>query len=170
VSRERTVWITVARQVCADNHVFGCTYQFENMAMLDLEHVATAPQRFATRLRKEFGREPLEPVLTRSIHSSLSPYVHLSGIENSNYSGFVCMKLIPGGRFLVTHTQNNILQLWDLGFAPDARLNPQPLATSTTNSESPEWLQKEEILVQRTSHQQGILALTMRGSHKCVPF
>jgi hypothetical protein len=160
MSRMRTVWITAARQVSADSHVFGCTYRFENMATLDLEHVATAPYRFSTRLRNEFGEEPFEPVSTRSI-------CHRDSSQGSRL--FFCMKLVPGGRFLLTYTLKHILQLWDFGLTPNASLGPLPLATITTNT-----AERLSILivmhVQPTSDQSGILVLTLLKKLRYVLF
>jgi hypothetical protein len=147
--------MAAALQVCTDYHVFGCTYQIENMATLDLEHLATAPYRFSARLRTEFGLEPLKPMLTQTIRPSLQ---HDSNVPST--SNFHSVKIVPGGRFAVTCAKNRVLQLWDLGF-PNASPSSLPLATTQIIHQS----QVSDISIQPTPDQSGILVLvTFRSS------
>jgi hypothetical protein len=152
--------MAAAHQVCAEHHVFG--YRIEHMAALDLEHLATAPYRFSARLHTEFGLEPLKPMLTQTIRLSLP---HDPNVPNRLYY----LKLVPGGRFVLTCTENNILQLWDLG-SPNASPSSLPLATTEVDDQ----FEVSEILIQPTPNQSGILVLVtfkfrLHGD-RCVSF
>jgi hypothetical protein len=144
------------RQICADYHVFGCTYAHTEMTMLDLERAATSHHRFASRLQHEFGEEPLIPMVLRVIPG-----------RSNTYS----MQLVPGGRFMLTYASAGgydvVIQLWDLDFALNYLPNPHPLAITKIPGL---WLGSLGIPIQRTSDGLGIRVLVPSSpTHKYVP-
>jgi hypothetical protein len=133
------------------------------MVTFDLEHVATAHHRFAARLRNELGAESLTPIMTRII----DPRLHTRG-SNIQFPGTIsCLKLVPGGRFLLSLSEFGVIQLWDLGFASNVFSSCQPIATATIANN--DWA---DLWICPTLDGLGILVL-MRTIpiHKCVsPF
>ncbi|KAF7354241.1 F-box domain-containing protein [Mycena venus] len=102
-TRERSVWIDALRRFCADNDVYAPSFSLEEMSTHELEHAATGCRRFTSRLRTNFLRR-----------NSVSP---LSIRYSAHEEEFDRLRLIPGGRFVVTVSRCT-LWLWDLGSSP----------------------------------------------------
>ncbi|KAJ7289281.1 hypothetical protein C8J57DRAFT_428993 [Mycena rebaudengoi] len=106
---QRIVWIDAARRICIRHEIYLASFLFTDMALNELEHIAMAPRRFASRLRREFSDPEcprVAPHHSRTLASIDDPTEEL---EN--------MRLIPGGRFLVTTSRCKV-RLWDLGIGP----------------------------------------------------
>jgi hypothetical protein len=100
------------------------------MSLAQLQHAATSPSRFSALLRRhsETSNVPIQPISRRVLAPRpLATVSHLSfGGEDDSFT-HLC--LVPGGRWLITHTETNLVQLWDLGFGADMIIKPNPLAT-----------------------------------------
>ncbi|KAJ7440153.1 hypothetical protein FB451DRAFT_1415324 [Mycena latifolia] len=146
----RTVWMDALRRVCAAYEVSIWTYPIENMSLADLEHAATSPARFIAQLTKPRTTNDLIPAfLTRIFH----PRLRKASPADPVLGQISLMRLIPGGRYLVTSTDTARIYLWDLGYSPAAVLNPYPLM-SMVLLEAP-----AELLIQPTKDHKGFRLL-----------
>jgi hypothetical protein len=95
------------------------------MTQAELEHAATAPQRFRSllSLRRE-GEEKVLPVVTRFLESERESGCVVEGGEGGDGGRegkerekikFGYVNLVPGGRWMTTRSYDNVLQIWDLG-------------------------------------------------------
>jgi len=105
------------RLVCVHHGIFAPTFPVASMTLPQLEHAATSPMRFLTRLRRDLPTEPIRPVCTRVLTKLPA---------ESEFEGTF---LIPGGRFLITRSSRHLVELWDLGFTPDSVISSQPVAS-----------------------------------------
>ena len=138
------------RTVCFDYNIFLPTFPLDEMIVPELEQASTCHHRFTARLRNELdNKHPLAPIAIRILK------LHPS--ETSSLGDFNNMTLIPGGRFLISSTNKDIVQLWDLGFTPDMLIIHKPLASVLVNDLDNAF----ELLVQPTSDGRGILLLTV---------
>jgi hypothetical protein len=147
------VWVNALRTAFSDGQVFEPTYPIKDMTLLELEHAATSRSRFAARLWNELqGDQPLTPIAIRilRLHPPLSPEIE------HPFGHFKNSVLVPGGRFLITSTNTDIVQLWDLGFHPNILINQCPLASVHVSVLDDDF----ELLVQPTVDQRGVLLLT----------
>ncbi|KAJ7289301.1 hypothetical protein C8J57DRAFT_1114948 [Mycena rebaudengoi] len=122
VAHQRIVWIDAARQVCIRHEICLASFPFAEMGLSELEHIAIAPKRFATRLRREFSvtdSPKVAPHRTRTLTSVDGPAEQFENV-----------RLIPGGRFLVTTSRCNV-RLWDLGIGPISLDRAVPIASKT---------------------------------------
>jgi hypothetical protein len=100
------------------------------MCQRSLEHAALSPSRFASRFLDDSWYPELEskayqPFGTRLLESHLAETLP---IDEQPHADFETFRLIPGGRFLITTSTNNVIHLWDLGNSGEI-MNPFPLAT-----------------------------------------
>ncbi|KDQ48925.1 hypothetical protein JAAARDRAFT_100797, partial [Jaapia argillacea MUCL 33604] len=64
-----TVWINAVRQIALQYNVLPSTFPLENTSLATLEHIATSPSRFLSRLEWEVraGHKKLPPFATQTI-------------------------------------------------------------------------------------------------------
>ncbi|KAJ7778195.1 hypothetical protein B0H16DRAFT_1502550 [Mycena metata] len=113
-------------------------------ALRHLEHAATSPARFIAQISKDclvpaFSTRLLQPRLPK-----LTP---------GNLGELLLMRLVPGGRYLITTSDIGRMSIWDLGYGPAAILNPYPLL-STVLAHAP-----NQIFIQPTKDGKGIRIL-----------
>ncbi|KAJ7645087.1 hypothetical protein DFH06DRAFT_954683, partial [Mycena polygramma] len=101
VTRERSVWIDSLRRACIKHDIYTPSFPLAEMSLDELEHAATACGRFSSRLRHKFFED-----------CTVWPH-HIRSLEPAGQE-FENLRLIPGGRFLLTSHERTI-QLWDLG-------------------------------------------------------
>lgn len=108
-----------------------------------LEFAASTPFRFSEFLKRQSynHRFPVQPMVTRILTPRKLP--------DSPFH-IITLKLIPGGRFLLTYTTDHMLSLWDLGFNPDTMIKPFPVASAKLSPAL------ADFLVQPTSDGLGI--------------
>ncbi|KDQ52195.1 hypothetical protein JAAARDRAFT_491789 [Jaapia argillacea MUCL 33604] len=129
VTREKSVWINAVRRIAAHYNVLPSTFPLVKMSLALLEHAATSPSRFLSRLEREIraNGKSLPPFTTRIINrhtcQSTAPALRNSGT-------FKFLRLAPGGRFLFTATSSGVVELWDLGFTDSAPLPRQSIAST----------------------------------------
>jgi len=121
------------------------------MTLSELEFVATARDRYLTRLWTEMERSmPLIPISTRI----LIPHPSQGSVNN--------MSLIPGGRFLICSTSTNLVQLWDLGVTPHTMITHRPLASMVVWGIESDF----ELLMHPTPDGKGIFLLLTCSRHE----
>ncbi|KAJ7289282.1 hypothetical protein C8J57DRAFT_428983 [Mycena rebaudengoi] len=121
-ARQRIVWIDAARRICIRHELCLASFPFAEMGLRELEHIAMAPGRFASRLRRGFSDPEcpgVAPHHSRTLTSIDGPTDELLDV-----------RLIPGGRFLVTTSRCNV-RLWDLGIGPISLDRAVPTASKT---------------------------------------
>lgn len=102
------------------------------MTLIELEYVATCPNRFAVGLKNELNfLTPLAPVCTEILEITTRNH----SLPLGEFAE--CLTLVLGGRFLLTITDSKLLQFWDLGYAFKRRMD-KPLAF-TSLLEKPIW-------------------------------
>lgn len=116
------------------------------MSITELEHATTSHFRFNSRLMKELSFDTqLQPVSIQILQTE----EHL----------FEKFTLIPGGRFLLSVSFPDEVQLWDLGSSVDRMIINSPLASVTVpNLIIPESLGVQSIV---TSDGKGLLLFTV---------
>lgn len=140
----RTVWLDALRRVCTAHEVSVLTYPMENMSLRDLEHAATSPARFIAQISKEWAEGDVIPAFhTRLFQPRLPKSVP------GNLGETALMRLVPGGRYLVTATDLARISVWDLGWRPAEVLNPYPLVSIILPSPA------SQLLVQPAKDQRG---------------
>ncbi|KDQ52066.1 hypothetical protein JAAARDRAFT_489185 [Jaapia argillacea MUCL 33604] len=125
-SHARILWIRLFRELLATHNILPSTFPIETSNQKMLEHISTSPHRFLARLRRgvlEDAGAKLEPLSTRSLTTGRSRHRILHK--------FTALKLVPGGRFVVTATQLGLVELWDLGLDSSASFpkKSKPMAT-----------------------------------------
>ncbi|KAJ7185709.1 hypothetical protein C8R46DRAFT_982472 [Mycena filopes] len=151
-TRHRVVWMNALRRVCAAHEVSILTYPMERMSLADLEHAATSPTRFVAQISRDrpsddgvlvpaFSTRLLQPRLPKSVPGPLGT--------------LSLMRLVPGGRYLITASNVGRLSLWDLGYGPAAIINPYPLLSAL----SPVVVLPQQLLIQPTNDRTGIRVL-----------
>ncbi|KAJ8516844.1 hypothetical protein ONZ45_g5916 [Pleurotus djamor] len=122
-SCQRIVWINAIRLVCAQRGIFTRSFPVKEMSLAQLEHAATSPFRFTNIIRKSTGSTTAQPVAIRLLQPRLPKDMSgENGVFDSSY-------LVPGGRFLLTRSSRNLLQLWDLGYSADMMIKPESIAS-----------------------------------------
>ncbi|KAJ7666059.1 hypothetical protein DFH06DRAFT_266202 [Mycena polygramma] len=144
----RTVWMDALRRVCAAHEASVLTFPIENMSRTDLEHAATSPARFIAHISNDRPADALVPAFSTRLFQ-----YRLPKLATGNPGDIEFMRLIPGGRYLVTATAVGRISLWDLGHSPAAIINPYPLA-STVLPHRP-----SQLLIQPTKDNQGFRIL-----------
>lgn len=125
-SKDRTVWTYVVKSVYYENWITDPEniFPMESMSLLQLEHIATSPVRFATGVLKALENdETPNPVAIRILKLSSSSHPTLP------FGSFKMLGLSSGGRFLLTLTDMKMLQIWDLGYSANMLIGCQPLAS-----------------------------------------
>ncbi|KAJ7827020.1 hypothetical protein B0H14DRAFT_3721850 [Mycena olivaceomarginata] len=146
----RTVWLDALRRVCTAHEVSVLTYPMENMSLRDLEHAATSPARFIAQISKEWAEGDVIP----AFHTRLfQPRLPKSAPGNLGETAL--MRLVPGGRYLVTATDLARISVWDLGWRPAEVLNPYPLVSIVLPSPA------SQLLVQPAKDQRGFRLLSV---------
>ncbi|KAJ6487826.1 hypothetical protein C8R45DRAFT_994455 [Mycena sanguinolenta] len=146
----RTVWLDALRRVCAAHEVSVLTYPLQNMSLRELEHAATSPSRFIAQISKQRPDEEHIPAFcTRFFNPRLPKAVAGSYGETDS------MRLIPGGRYLVTATNSARISVWDLGYSPAAVINPYPLASTVLPFFA------THLLIQPTKNHEGFRIVTL---------
>ncbi|KAH6918115.1 hypothetical protein BKA70DRAFT_1554255 [Coprinopsis sp. MPI-PUGE-AT-0042] len=108
-SEQRCVWIEKATKVCSSHGLPLAFFSFPDMTRLDLEQLALAPAQFSDSVRAPIREDPKgrSPACTRTLHPRAQPggdILHISSL-----------RLLPGGRYLLTWTETIGMFLWDLG-------------------------------------------------------
>jgi hypothetical protein len=103
------------------------TYPIEDMNRAELEYATTRHNRFLNRLWKGLSdnSELLQPVAIRIL--TLHP--RIPSVADHPFGYFKQSALVPGGRFLITTTTSDIVQMWDLGFTPSELIKSCPLTS-----------------------------------------
>jgi hypothetical protein len=153
-TRERCVWTTALQYVIQENDICKATFPVQEMSINALEHAATSLTRFSSFLWRQLGEVPLGPVAEQIIHSKLS--------AQGNFWGFA---VASGGRFLVTSTDAERVQLWDLGYAAGTFIGNKPRSSIHIPNMPPDGVQG----VQNTLDGMGILVLVKIDHDEYVP-
>ncbi|KAJ6514537.1 hypothetical protein DFH09DRAFT_1432646 [Mycena vulgaris] len=111
-----------------------------------LEHAATSPARFIAHLSKVIPVDDFIPAFSTRI---FQPRLPKASPADSLLGQVSPMRLIPGGRYLVTSSDTARVSVWDLGFSPATVISPYPLV-SIVLSEAP-----AEFLIQPTKDHKG---------------
>jgi len=119
----RTVWLFAARQMMLDHNIPTMTFPLDEMDTASLEFLALSPIKLLSTL--ETASNDPEAISTEDSTMFNRPKggLHPHSVrvlykpEDSNYSapGYTSAFMAPGGRFLVTESQKNYVQLWDIG-------------------------------------------------------
>ncbi|KAJ7016004.1 hypothetical protein C8F04DRAFT_626851 [Mycena alexandri] len=147
----RIVWMDALRRVCAGHEVSVLTYPIEKMSLRDLEHAATSPARFIAQISKDWSSRADGGLVPAFSTRLLQP--RLPKLTPGHLGELLLMRLVPGGRYLVTTSDIGRMSIWDLGYGPAAILNPYPLL-STVLANTP-----TQILIQPTKDGKGIRIL-----------
>ncbi|KAH8826856.1 hypothetical protein DL96DRAFT_1710020 [Flagelloscypha sp. PMI_526] len=101
ISKDLFLWLEVVKAYCLEMEFPRSALVGENSSpsRQDLERITMGHRALLARLRKQSPDSVIEATRTRTIAGQLR---------------FHSVKLVPGGRFLVSSTLSNI-QLWDLG-------------------------------------------------------
>lgn len=128
-TRSRTVWMNAVRNVSVAQGAFLPSFPLQEMSLDDLEHAALSPRRLWALIGKA---DVMKPFLIRVFTPRTS-----RGAEPVSIDG---ARLVPGGRFLLTSTNNGGLSLWDIGYNAGTHMKIFPIATlagsSATSSSS----------------------------------
>ena len=114
-TRKRVVWVAALRRVCFDNALFLPSFPISDMSDLEIENAAMRPRRWielCSVYEKQILNDPagiLRPRSTRIID-------HLFATE-VDYEASTFF-LVPGGRYLVIHSDN--IFVLDLGYTSTA--------------------------------------------------
>ncbi|KII87651.1 hypothetical protein PLICRDRAFT_42154 [Plicaturopsis crispa FD-325 SS-3] len=119
-SKRRIIWINILRRAVSQQGVFQPTFPVERMTLPQLEHAATASYRFLCQIRRTGKQGYLQPLATRVLKAPS---------DTRDRVTFRQSLIIPGGRFLLTESSDDLLQLWDLGFHADTVIDPSPIAS-----------------------------------------
>ncbi|KAH6918155.1 hypothetical protein BKA70DRAFT_1416169 [Coprinopsis sp. MPI-PUGE-AT-0042] len=126
LSQRPSIWMQAARNACWDNSLLSSSFPFEKMSMGDLEHLALSPHRFC-KIISENHWATRAPVQTRIFIPRASRSEGTLPIDT--------VHLLPGGRYLVTGTDNKGLYLWDLGLNADVRPCFLPIAHAAVTAD-----------------------------------
>lgn len=118
-TQQRTVWLTALHRVCEDHALFEPSFPTKNMSTKELEYVALSPARVSARMKKGLNETKIAPWKDQPFRASLS--------ENLNR---VTLRVIPGGRYLLTGSIGVGVSLWDLGTNPTSEMPKVPMATT----------------------------------------
>ncbi|KDQ49307.1 hypothetical protein JAAARDRAFT_715957 [Jaapia argillacea MUCL 33604] len=122
-SLRRIVWIDAVHRISCESKGIGTRFLTDRMSIHELEHVATAPCRFISRIRRSLkrGDKFLLPISIRLLNLNIP-----SGVPPARLT---MLRLLPGGQFLITSNFDCKLELWDLRFMPNALIPPLPIAS-----------------------------------------
>ncbi|KAJ7108610.1 hypothetical protein C8R44DRAFT_803195 [Mycena epipterygia] len=147
-TRHRTVWLGALRRVCAAHDVSILTYPIEKMTLAALEHAATSPARFLAQMSKNRATDDQVPAFSTRLFQPRLPKSSPGDLGEVRL-----IRLIPGGRYLVTSSSGARISVWDIGYSPAAVLNPYSVV-STVLAEAP-----TELLIQPTKNRKGFRIL-----------
>jgi hypothetical protein len=119
--------MNAVRNVSIAQGAFLPSFPLEQMSLDDLEHAALSPRRLRARFQKA---DRTTPFLTRLF----TP--HLQGADLGPNSIFT-VKLVPGGRFLLTSNRKGELHLWDIGYNAAGHMKIFPIATLAGSKATP---------------------------------
>ncbi|KDQ49306.1 hypothetical protein JAAARDRAFT_200947 [Jaapia argillacea MUCL 33604] len=120
---EKIVWIAAFIRVSSKLETpVSKNFSFSTLSQAELERITTAPHIFISRIRRAVDerRTSVNSAVTR--HLIRSPLIEPRQFHR--------LKLVGGGRFLVTSTEDGLLELWDLGYLPSALLPLHPVAST----------------------------------------
>ncbi|EDR03696.1 uncharacterized protein LACBIDRAFT_306800 [Laccaria bicolor S238N-H82] len=118
-TQQRTVWLTALHRVCEDHALFEPSFPTKNMSTKELEYAALSPARVSARMKKGLNETKIAPWKDQPFRALLS--------ENLNR---VTLRVIPGGRYLLTGSIGVGVSLWDLGTNPTSEMPKVPMATT----------------------------------------
>ncbi|KAJ3526579.1 hypothetical protein NMY22_g10109 [Coprinellus aureogranulatus] len=105
VSRQRFIWLEMARRTCEENGLFKASFPLEKMSDAELEHLALSPTKFEKLVT---GRNGLRLI---PAHVSVFKLQHEDDVIDTD-----TIFMIPGGRYLITRRPEVGIYLWDLGY------------------------------------------------------
>ncbi|KDQ49308.1 hypothetical protein JAAARDRAFT_200949 [Jaapia argillacea MUCL 33604] len=126
------------------------------MSLTQLEYLAIAPHRFISLIRKSLnnGHKKMIPISTRLLNLD-SP----SGLPPPRLT---TLRLLPGGRFLLTGSQHSYtVDIWDLGCTPSALIPAFAIASVAVSSFLPEDERRSQFLVQPLEDGSGFYVLVV---------
>ncbi|KAJ7597751.1 hypothetical protein C8J56DRAFT_920848 [Mycena floridula] len=161
----RVVWIAALQNLCDKFKIFAPSFPIKELSLKELEYLATCEYRFRNRLKTELdavNSHVLSPVCTRLLQISPQNY------PQHDIGEFDEACLVPGGRYLLTVTDTGLLQVWDLGFSPDAMIQSIPIATLIVEDIECSW----RICAQPTPNAQGLTILVPHqpSANSCFTF
>lgn len=112
-------------RVCDQHGIFKPTYPMEKMTLAELEHAASGPHRFV-KWMKTFPSSTTEALPSRKQVFHFRKRENSAGVPDQVHEPEI-LRLVPGGRYLVT--AGSCLCLWDLGYSSNVTAKPFPLAT-----------------------------------------
>ncbi|KDQ50218.1 hypothetical protein JAAARDRAFT_106977, partial [Jaapia argillacea MUCL 33604] len=123
-SVQRIVWTDAVRRIPCRSTWSLSSFQTDKMTLVELQHVATSACRFMSHIRRSLsaGHKLMPPIATRLLNLDV-PWLDPSDI------GRDMLRLVPGGRFLITTKAKSVVELWDLGYTPTTLIPLYPLAT-----------------------------------------
>ncbi|KAJ3546959.1 hypothetical protein NMY22_g1846 [Coprinellus aureogranulatus] len=136
IAASRSVWLAALDRVCEQHGIYKPTYPTEKMTIVELEHAASGPHRFAAWVK---AYELASPSVCKGPHITrqFSSRRKASDVD-SDPTGQISCLLIPGGRFLITAAQGSNGQdgegticLWDLGYGMHSSIKTVPIATTS---------------------------------------
>lgn len=154
-TKEMTVWRSALRRVLDDHGIFHPTFPILNMSQKELEHAALVPFRFASLLNSEGSIRPFSTRL-HTTPNSINP------LEDREFTQ--CF-LVPGGRYLFTNSNDNWIDLWDLGYSPNLMIKPFPVASTEILA-----INSTIIDIQPTPDDVGIQLLLKLNAAQSEPF
>ncbi|PPR03664.1 hypothetical protein CVT24_007778 [Panaeolus cyanescens] len=121
-TRGRVVWLEAARRMIKDNVLYEPSFDLDNMAQLQLEHLSMGSHQFHRLLQKATkGAEgPLKPLFTPKLYPTRRNLLSI-GADATLLNR---MHLIPGGRFLVTLHHRRAIEIRDLSYFTDSEWTP----------------------------------------------
>ncbi|KAG6815190.1 hypothetical protein H0H93_010625, partial [Arthromyces matolae] len=136
-TQERTVWYKALQNTCYDNGLFLPSFSMATMTLKYLEHSALAPMRFLALINDHETQkfQELKPMKIRILEPRVDRVT-----ANRVREVFKKIFLVPGGRFLMTQSQQRIC-VWDIGTHALDEMKSRALA-----SHSGVWLELLECL------------------------
>ena len=116
-SRERVVWRNALRLVTVQHGLFAVTFPVGEMTIPQLQRAATSPGRFVAFLRRE-----LRPPKIRLPNKCIEP-TSIRELPGEFDSAF----LVPGGRYILTMREFEIIELWNIGFSVNSVIPSSPV-------------------------------------------
>ncbi|KDQ50221.1 hypothetical protein JAAARDRAFT_112616, partial [Jaapia argillacea MUCL 33604] len=121
-SVQRVVWMDAVRRIHCRSTWSVSSFPTDKMSLVELQHVATSARRFMSRIRRSLnaGHELMPPIATRLLNLNVLSLDPLDARRDM-------LRLVPGGRFLITAKAKSMVELWDLGYTPTTLIPLYPL-------------------------------------------